>query len=70
MPGLTSGRIIHYVFGNRHYAAVVTLVLGDTGTVNLYVFPDNSYPEAAGPKTSVLYSEGQESGTWHWIEEA
>lgn len=68
----------------QHRAAVVVRVFDSghaEGTANLCVFvdgindmasesqkPDNLY--GGMWRTSTLYSEGMEPGTWHWIERA
>lgn len=84
MEGLTAGRNVHYVLpdgrskGEHRPAIVVKLCPPEwnypDGAVQLQVFVDgtNDYPDAAGSlwRTSVLYSEGKEAGTWHWIEKA
>lgn len=92
MPGLTEGRIVHYVmedaeehrqqpdgtvaWGPAHRPAIIIKVWDrERGTVNLQVFTDGSndgafYESGIAWKTSRVYSEGKESGTWHWIEQA
>lgn len=78
MDGLIAGRMVHYIVPcsekepGQHRAAVVTKVWGNTGgTVNLYVFPDASYPLVNVTPTSVMFdASGQNQGQWHWIEKA
>jgi hypothetical protein len=80
MEGLTAGRIVHYVLTdgrtevNGHRPAIVVKVWNSDGTANLQVFTDggNDYipPEPVVWKTSVMYSEDPQPGTWHWIERA
>lgn len=80
LDGLIAGRIVHYVM-DRPYSAgeapevrpavVVRVWDAHTGCVNLQVFIDGTndgYESARGTvwKTSRLYSEGGEAGTWHW----
>jgi hypothetical protein len=75
--GLVEGRIVHYVLadglhaGETRAAIVVKVWDKDTGCVNLDIF---TYGESDGDArtwvTSVLYSEGNEPGTWHWIPKA
>lgn len=70
MDGLTEGRMVHFVYGNFHRAAVITHVWGDNGTVNLHVFKDGSFPEVPETPTSVMFDENKAENTWHWIEKA
>lgn len=81
IPGLTEGRIVHYVLedgshaGDHRPAIVVRVWDHEKGTINLQVFTDGSndgeqYKSGIAWKTSRLYSEGKEPGTWHWIEKA
>lgn len=72
MEGLTVGRMVHYVQGHFHWAAVITHVWGDNGTVNLYVFPDGSFLDmVVRTPTSVMFDDtDKKQGTWHWIEKA
>ena len=68
MEGLTEGRMVHYVANSKHYAAVVTHLWSD-GIVNLYVFPDGSYPLDNYAPTSVQFDDQVKgNSTWHWIE--
>jgi hypothetical protein len=84
MEGLIEGRIVHFVLNNgEHRPAILVKVwesLRSEGTVNMIVFLDgiNETGIIRGHldttftawRTSVHYSEGQEPGTWHWIERA
>ena len=82
MPGLTEGRMVHYVldqgpYKGEHRAAVITRIWDHgTGYCNLTVFIDGSNDEygeyVLGPAwiTSVEYSEDPRPRTWHWIEKA
>ncbi|MBN3993884.1 MAG: hypothetical protein HWQ36_26220 [Nostoc sp. NMS2] len=81
-PGLTEGRIVHYVLPDGRSAgqvrpAIVVRVWRDVspdliaqGYSNLQVFTDgdNDYPGAGMTiwATSKVYSENHEPGTWHW----
>ena len=73
MEGLTEGRIVHYVdlFEGKHRSAVITHVWNkETGMVNVYVFPDGSYPTGQLTPTSILFDANTSKNTWHWIEKA
>jgi len=75
MEGLTAGRIVHYVDGMLHRAATITYVWDGEGIVNLFVFPDGSFPFSDNTLTSIRFDDGKENdtmahGTWHWIEKA
>jgi hypothetical protein len=77
MPGLTSGRIVHYVdLDGNHRAAVVTSVLDPvSGHVNLFVFPDGAQPydlpDANGATpTNVMFDAAAHARSWHWVEQA
>ena len=80
LPGLTEGRMVHFVLPNgEHRPAVIVRVWHVTGVcdgyVNLQVFTDGTndgQENAAGIawKTSVCYDENKSVGTWHWIEYA
>lgn len=85
MEGLTEGRMVHFVLDNGnspapHRPAIIVQVWNqDTGCANLIVLVDgrNDYSELRSEgvqttiwKTSILYSDGKEPGTWHWIEKA
>jgi hypothetical protein len=77
MKGLTPGRIVHYVFGQDHRAAIVVTVQDqEAGVVNLSVFIDakDFPPENEPPRNlwrpGIPYSEEPKVGTWHWIEPA
>jgi hypothetical protein len=65
------GRVVHFVYGNVHCAALITAVdfhvpdpIGGVDIVGeaLTVFPPNEAP------FTVVTSEGTSSGTWHWPE--
>jgi hypothetical protein len=82
MPGLTEGRIVHFVLPNgphrgEHRPAIIVKIWDPSqGCVQLQVFTDGAHDGdayAAGVywATSVLYeAAGQEPRTWHWIEKA
>lgn len=75
MEGLIEGRIVHYVDGMLHRAAVITRVWDGAGIVNLFIFPDGSFPIQNNTLTSIRFDDGEktgtkEHGTWHWIEKA
>lgn len=84
MDGLTPGRMVHYVMTEidaaweelsdgrpgAHRAAVVVSVAVTEAfpvTANLHVHTDSSHVLW---RRNVPYSEGNEPGTWHWIEKA
>ena len=69
MKGLTQGRIVHWVDGERmHWAAVVVCVIrAAEGEVELYVFPATSGAHLG--KLMVASYDGKAMPyTWHWIE--
>lgn len=86
MAGLTEGRNVHFVLApGEHRPAIIVKVWSHySGSCNMQVFLDGAndrYHNALLPddfdfekgmvwKTSVLYSENKEPGTWHWIEPA
>lgn len=71
MEGLTEGRIVHFVTPEMHRAAVITKVWGPSGTVNLFVFPDGSYPLQNNTPTSIVFNaDSNVNNSWHWIEKA
>jgi hypothetical protein len=81
MEGLIEGRMVHYVMEDGHYvgahrpAVIVRVWDHGYGTCNLQVFTDctndgDQYADGLAWKTSRVYSEGKEPGTWHWIERA
>lgn len=71
MDGLVEGRMVHFVTSEGHRAAVITKVWNAQGTVNLFVFPDGSYPLVNNTPTSVMPDEEQKKQySWHWIEKA
>lgn len=70
LAGLTEGRMVHYITADMHRAAVITKVWGTDGMVNLYVYPDGSYPLTNHTPTSVMHrpAEWSQINTWHFIE--
>lgn len=78
LPGLTEGRMCHYVaYNHRHLAAIVIGHDNSKGysQADLAVFTNMT--NVNGIKNfglqfhqDVQYSEGKEPGTWHWIEKA
>lgn len=84
MPGLTEGRIVHYVLdtgrnaGEHRPAIIVKIWNAATGYCNLLVFLDGGNDDETAPypaplmrwATSVNYSEDPQPRTWHWIEKA
>jgi len=85
LSGLTEGRIVHYVLNEgrdqgQHRPAIIVRVWDKqhvNGCSQLQVFTDSDaeskWNDQLPPvmwKTSILYSEGREPGTWHWIERA
>lgn len=78
IPGVQVGRIVHYVpnlpdrLGREHIAGIIVRVWDHhSGCVNLRLFVDGAtesfYDEH---KTSRVYSELHEPGTWHFPERA
>ena len=63
------GRIVHYVEGGVHFAAMVIKVWTDT-CVNLAVFPNGCDPLSTGYECvrSVNFSADAAEGTCHWPE--
>mgnify|MGYP000989721294 CR=1 FL=1 len=77
IPGLTEGRIVHYVLpdGIEHRPAMIVRVWDHgTGMSNLQVFTDGSNDQSVDQgliwRGSIFYSEDKLPGTWHWIEKA
>lgn len=77
MDGLTAGRIVHYVGkSGQHYAAIVTAVKDEAGTIDLTVFPPAQCPAvdllggAGCWRKAIEHSETPAANTWHWIERA
>jgi hypothetical protein len=57
--------MVHYVNGDKHYAAIVTDVLEGDGEVGLCVHsPTSVY------FTQAKYDANKAPYTWHWIEGA
>ncbi len=65
MDNITVGRIVYYVYGGIHRAAIVTYVWSET-CVNLHVFKDGTWPDIPETPTSVMY--GNNEGNWHLPE--
>lgn len=77
IPGLTAGRMVHYVLSqDKHRPAIITAVEDNIdGTVDLVVFMDGSNDGFASDNCAqwsvgVEYSEFAIPGTWHFIEKA
>lgn len=77
IPGLTAGRMVHYILGqDKHRPAIIANVIDPiAGTVNLIVFFDGpndgrSIHSAGEWFRSVDYSEFHVFDTWHFIEKA
>jgi hypothetical protein len=77
IPGLTPGRMVHYVFGqDAHRPAIITNVLDAVdGTVNLIVFFDGATDGRSTTGSgewvqNVEYSEFNVDYSWHFIEKA
>lgn len=82
IPGLTEGRIVHYVLpdgysAGQHRPAIVVRVWepggGPMGTCQLQVFTDGNndgpgYASGIVWRTSVMYSAERKPYTWHWPE--
>lgn len=65
------GRVVHYMYGDEHCAAMIThpaplLPDGDplTGGQSLVVFP----PNLESFTTIATHDEGGAPATWHWPE--
>lgn len=65
------GRIVHFVIGDNHVAAIITAVWSDT-CVNLRLFQDGSNTDNGKNwgewATSRSLDESAHDGTWHWPE--
>lgn len=77
------GSVLGHVAGEHRAATVVRVWDASRGYVNLLVHVDGYNDLAADDTTvfalaqvpqlwvtSILYSDGKEPGTWHWIERA
>jgi hypothetical protein len=67
----STGRIVHFVYGDQHYAAIITAPaarqIGPDGTIEgqgLVVFP----PGDEAFTTVAVNDESGAPGTWHWPE--
>jgi hypothetical protein len=58
------GRIVHFVDGITHYAALVVAVWSDT-CVNLVIFAGNGDQMF---RSSITRDDTASSETWHWPE--
>ena len=65
------GRVVHFVYGYRHYAAIITdptplLPPNDllAGGQSLVVFP----PNVESFTSIAIHDEGGAPATWHWPE--
>jgi hypothetical protein len=72
MDGLTPGRMVHFVCGETHRAAIMVNVSNqEKGLADLFVF---SLPQDGRGgflmATEVEFSEEPRDSTWHWIERA
>ena len=69
LEGVKVGIPVLYVSpGGYHSSATITRVHdAETGMVNLFVMRDDVVKDYHF-ETSVKYSEGKETGTWHFIE--
>lgn len=67
MTGLQVGRMVHYLRGQAHLAAIVSEVVDkEKGVVNLHVFHQES---GSSFVREVGYSDQVgETNTWHWPE--
>ena len=77
IPGLTEGRIVHYVLPNEQHRPAVIVRVWDTvtGMSNLQVFMDGNNDKHVTHHGldwvgSVFYSEEPKVNTWHYIEKA
>ncbi len=75
IPGLTEGRMVHYVLPNGTHRPAVIVQVWDhgTGMSNLQVFTDGTNDrEVNGLRWygSIYYSAEPRPNTWHFIEKA
>jgi hypothetical protein len=75
IPGLTAGRIVHYVLSpEKHRPAIITNVLDNArGCVNLCVFMDGEIDGFAKDNCpqwieGVPLNESATTDTWHWMD--
>jgi hypothetical protein len=61
------GRIVHFVYGGNHFAAIITHVWSDNN-VNLFAFDNGLNQLALSVVTSVTLDELKGDYTWHWPE--
>lgn len=64
------GDIVHFVYSQRDWAAIVTHVWSDD-RVNLYVFPDASHSFGSNQVVASVFYNGLDhwDNTWHWPEQ-
>lgn len=78
LPGLTEGRMCHYVaYNQRHLAAIVIGHDNSKGYAQADLAVFTNMTNVNGVKNfglqfhqDIQYSESKEPGTWHWIEKA
>ncbi len=58
------GRVVHFMYGIEHFAAIITHPLVNADEVALTVFPPNDAPFI----TNARYDAGCAPATWHWPE--
>lgn len=75
IAGLAVGHMVHYVRYNSDHrpGIIVNVIDADTGVVNIQVFndgPNDGHAVDAGVTwfDEIAFSDGQEPGTWHYIE--
>jgi len=69
MPAPSVGRIVHFMYGDQHYAAIITACHSDAsenyqGSQTLYVLPPMNPPFLTGAR----YDPDAAPATWHWPE--
>jgi hypothetical protein len=77
IPGLTAGRMVHYVLPlGSHRPAIITNVIDPfAGNVSMCVFRDGEHDGYSAQTPvhwvdNILYNEDPTPDTWHFIEKA
>lgn len=60
------GKSVIFVSNDGKQRAAVITHVWEGERVNLYVFPDASFPLISNTPTSVTYDENAATYTWHW----
>lgn len=68
MPKATLGRIVHYVLGGSHYAAIISLVDGDQVILHMFNPCAESGVDTVNVIQGVHFDASCSEGTWHWPE--